>query len=78
MGIKIPDATFYVWLRVPNALEFTKKLYRDYNVKVLPGEFLAREDENGVNPGKDFIRIALVEDTQKTKSALKRIKECLS
>ena len=78
LGIKIPDATFYVWLMVPNALEFTKKLYRDYNVKVLPGEFLAREDENGVNPGKDFIRIALVEDTQKTKSALKRIKECLS
>lgn len=78
LGIEIPEATFYIWLRVPNALEFTKKLYRDYNVKVLPGEYLARADENGFNPGKDFIRIALVEDTQKTKSALERIKECLS
>ncbi|MFA7353806.1 MAG: succinyldiaminopimelate transaminase [Sulfurimonadaceae bacterium] len=78
LGIEIPEATFYIWLRVPNALEFTRKLYRDYNVKVLPGEYLARDDENGLNPGKDFIRIALVEDTQKTISALKRIKECLS
>jgi len=78
LGVAIPDATFYIWLKVPNALEFTRKLYRDYNVKVLPGEYLARADENGLNPGKDFIRIALVEDTQKTKNALKRIKECLS
>ncbi|MBW6489025.1 succinyldiaminopimelate transaminase [Sulfurimonas sp.] len=78
LGVAIPEATFYIWLRVPNALEFTRKLYRDYNVKVLPGEYLARADENRLNPGKDFIRIALVEDTQKTKSALKRIKECLS
>ncbi len=78
LNIEIPEATFYIWLRVPNALEFTKKLYQNYNVKVLPGEYLGREDENGFNPGKDFIRIALVEDTQKIKSALKRIKECLS
>lgn len=78
LGIEIPEATFYLWLRVPNALEFTKKLYQNYNVKVLPGEYLGRDDENGFNPGRDFIRIALVEDTQKIKSALHRIKECLS
>ncbi len=48
-----------------------------YNVKVLPGEFLAREDVNGKNPGKDYIRIALVENEEKTRDALSRIKECL-
>ena len=78
LGCEIPDATFYIWLKVPDAIKFTKKLYKDYNVKVLPGEFLAREDDKGVNPGKDFIRIALVEDSKKTKDALSRIKECLS
>ncbi|MDD2652403.1 MAG: succinyldiaminopimelate transaminase [Sulfurimonas sp.] len=77
LGIEIPEATFYIWLKVPSALEFTKKLYREYNVKVLPGEFLAREDANGTNPGEEYVRIALVEDTQKVESALKRIKECL-
>jgi len=76
--VKIPHATFYIWLKVPNAINFTKKLYEKYNVKVLPGEFLAREDANAHNPGKDFIRIALVENEQKTKDALTRIKECLS
>ena len=76
LGCAIPKATFYIWLKVPNALEFTKKLYRDYNVKVLPGEFLSRED-NGINPGKDFIRIALVENPQKTQEVLQRLKKAL-
>jgi len=75
---EIPDATFYLWLYVGDALAFTKKLYRDYNVKVLPGEFLAREDAEGKNPGKGFVRIALVESQQKTEDALKRVKECLN
>nr|WP_321268389.1 succinyldiaminopimelate transaminase [uncultured Sulfurimonas sp.] len=78
LGIKVPKATFYIWLRVKNPLEFTKKLYKEYNVKVLPGEYLARDDKEGKNPGKDFIRIALVEDEEKTRSALERIKECLA
>ncbi len=78
LGVEIPHATFYIWLKVPNPLEFTKKLYKEYNVKVLPGEYLARDDINGNNPGKGFIRIALVENEQKTEDALLRIKECLS
>ncbi|MDQ1264146.1 MAG: N-succinyldiaminopimelate aminotransferase [Campylobacterota bacterium] len=76
LGIEIPKASFYIWFKVPSPLEFTKRLYRDYNVKVLPGEFLAR-DAHGINPGKDFVRIALVEDEQKTRSALLRIKDAL-
>ncbi len=78
LGTDIPSATFYIWLKVKNPIEFTIKLYQDYNVKVLPGEFLARDNENGVNPGKDFVRIALVENEEKTRSACERIKECLS
>jgi len=78
LGTEIPEATFYIWMKVDNAIEFTQKLYKEYNVKVLPGEFLAREDSNGENPGKDFIRIALVESEDKTKDALNRIKECLA
>jgi aspartate/methionine/tyrosine aminotransferase len=77
LGVRAPEATFYIWLKVDNALEFTKKLYEKYNVKVLPGEFLAREDAKGENPGVGYIRIALVESPQKTKEALMRIKECL-
>ena len=77
LSTPLPEATFYLWIKVDNALEFTQKLYQNYNVKVLPGEFLARTDRDDENPGKDYIRIALVESPQKTKEALLRIKECL-
>lgn len=77
LNIEIPSATFYLWLKVPNPIEFTKKLFLEFNVKVLPGEYLARENEQGINPGKEFIRIALVENEDKTRNALQRIKECL-
>ena len=75
---EIPEATFYIWLNVADALDFTKKLYREYNVKVLPGEFLGRSDEKGENPGKDYVRIALVENEERTREALTRIKEALN
>lgn len=78
LGCDVSDATFYIWLNVDDALNFTCKLYENYNVKVLPGEFLGREDEKGVNPGRGYVRIALVESEEKTKEALERIKECLS
>ncbi|MEA2072241.1 MAG: succinyldiaminopimelate transaminase [Campylobacterota bacterium] len=78
LGTEIPNATFYLWIEVKDTLEFTKKLYKDYNVKVLPGEFLARENANGINPGVGHIRIALVESQEKTRNALNRIKECLN
>jgi len=77
LGTKIPNATFYLWLKVKNPIEFTKKLYKEYNVKVLPGEYLARENTDGINPAKNYIRIALVEPPEMTRDALSRVKECL-
>ena len=78
LATEVPEATFYIWLNVGDALEFTKRLYKNYNVKVLPGEFLARENKKGENPGIGFVRIALVETPEKTRDALMRIKECLN
>jgi len=67
---KISEATFYVWLEVEDELEFTKKLYEQKNVKVLPGSFLGRD---GI--GRAYVRIALVENSEKTKEALMRIND---
>ncbi|MEA2112113.1 MAG: succinyldiaminopimelate transaminase [Campylobacterota bacterium] len=78
LGVSIPDATFYIWLKVDDAIAFTQRLYREYNLKVLPGEYLARSDEAGNNPGKGYIRIALVENEERTRDALMRIKEALN
>lgn len=73
LGVKTPEATFYIWLEVDNELEFTKNLYKEFNVKVLPGSYLGRE-----NIGKNYVRIALVENEVKTKEALNRIKKFLN
>ena len=42
--------------------------YADYNVTVLPGSFLART-AHGVNPGRNFVRIALVADVDECSRA---------
>ncbi len=73
LGIEIPDATFYIWLEVEDEFEFTKKLYEQKNVKVLPGSLLGR---NGLGAG--YVRIALVENAQKTKEVLIRLKEFMN
>ena len=73
LGIKIPEATFYIWLEVEDELKFTKELFREKNIKVLPGSFLGR---SGI--GKGYVRIALVENEEKTKEVLKRLKDFIS
>jgi N-succinyldiaminopimelate aminotransferase len=70
-----PDASFYLWLRVPIAdTSFAQALHRDYNVTVLPGSFLARE-VRGINPGANYVRIALVASLEETLEAARRIAE---
>jgi N-succinyldiaminopimelate aminotransferase len=70
-----PDAGFYLWVRTPIAdTAFAQQLYRDYNVSVLPGSFLARE-AHGINPGANFIRLALVANLEETLEAARRIAE---
>jgi N-succinyldiaminopimelate aminotransferase len=60
LEVEMPDAAFYLWARSQESdTELAVKLYRDLNITVLPGSFLARE-AHGVNPGKNFIRMALV------------------
>lgn len=69
-----PDAAFYLWARVPGGDDaaFTRWLYRDRHVTVLPGSFLARE-AGGVNPGRGFVRVALVDGLEACVEAARRI-----
>jgi len=70
-----PDGGFYLWIETPiDDGEFTCGLHRDYNVLVLPGSFLGR-DAHGENPGKGYIRVALVAPLAECVEALKRIGE---
>ena len=73
MPISMPDAGFYFWARTPVPdTAFALDLYRDYNVTVLPGSFLARSSQ-GVHPGENFVRLALVASVDETLEAATRI-----
>ncbi|QEL64811.1 succinyldiaminopimelate transaminase [Oryzomicrobium terrae] len=74
----LPDAGFYLWARTPIAdTDFARRLYAEYNVVVLPGSFLARES-GGVNPGANFVRIALVAPLEQCLEAAERIRQFAS
>ncbi len=72
LAIESPLATFYIWLEVEDEIKFTIELYKNYNLKVIPGSFLGREGQ-----GKGFVRLALVYEENKTKECLERIKTML-
>ena len=73
LGVRRPDAGFYLWARTPGSdTEFARALHAETNVTVLPGSYLAR-DADGVNPGAGHVRIALVAEPQECIEAAERI-----
>jgi N-succinyldiaminopimelate aminotransferase len=73
IDVSMPDAAFYLWVNIKrDDAEFTRELYQCHNVTVLPGSYLGRE-AHGVNPGRNFIRIALVASTAECTEAARRI-----
>jgi N-succinyldiaminopimelate aminotransferase len=76
--ISKPPASFYVWLKTPIAdTEFAQQLFAGQNITVLPGSFLSR-DCDGVNPGLNHVRIALVAPLDECVEAAQRIKNFLN
>jgi len=71
-----PKATFYVWTRIPlkysalTALEFATLMVDEIGVAVAPGTGFG-------DTGEGWVRFALVEDTERIKFALPKIKKLL-
>ena len=55
------------------AEEATLTIWKRCGVKVLPGVYLAQEDQHGHNPGRQFVRVALVHNVATVREALERI-----
>lgn len=77
MDVRLPDAGFYLWPRIPDALgmsetEFARELFAQTHVTVLPGSYLAR-NVHGYNPGAQRVRLALVAETAECVEAAQRI-----
>ena len=69
-----PKASMYIWARIPPAyehlksLEFAKKLLADARIAVSPGIGFG-------DYGDDYVRIALIENEQRSRQALRGIRE---
>jgi aspartate/methionine/tyrosine aminotransferase len=77
-GYRAPDGGFFLWLPVPegDGEAAALRLWRETGVRVLPGAYLARETAAG-NPGRDYIRVALVAPRDDTRAGLAALRDCL-
>lgn len=75
-GYHAPQAGFFLWLPVADGEQAALKLWQETGVRVLPGAYLAR-DVGGENPGKGYIRVALVATKEETEAALTMIRRTL-
>ncbi|KEJ90418.1 aminotransferase class I/II-fold pyridoxal phosphate-dependent enzyme [Sulfitobacter donghicola] len=76
-GYVSPEAGFFLWLPVEDDEEAAVKLWRETGVKVLPGGYLAQDVPGVENPGKKYIRAALVAPKEETERGLQAIRDCL-
>jgi N-succinyldiaminopimelate aminotransferase len=80
-GYRRPAGGFFLWLDVAQyggSETVTKRLWQEAGVRVVPGRYLAREQADGSNPGADYIRVAMVQDSATTAEALHRLVAVLS
>ena len=77
LEVERPQGGFYLWTDVRGDDEtFTRDLFAQQNVTVLPGSYLARAAA-GVNPGAGRVRISLVPPVAQCVEAAERIRSLI-
>lgn len=84
-GPVTPPGGFFLWLDVKGRGEagldpgeaVALRLWRQAGVRCVPGSYLSAAGPDGVNPGTDYLRVAMVEDLATTEAGLARIVEIL-
>jgi N-succinyldiaminopimelate aminotransferase len=75
-GYVRPAGGFFLWLDVAaqgGSEAATMKLWREGGLRVVPGNYLARQGADGSNPGEGYVRVAMVHDSEITAEALHRL-----
>jgi aspartate/methionine/tyrosine aminotransferase len=75
-GYRRPAGGFFLWLNVAaqgGSEAAALRLWREAGLRVVPGRYLAREQQDGSNPGADYIRVAMVHNNEITAEALHRL-----
>lgn len=69
------DATFYLWQKAPDGItgvELANK-FLEIGIVVTPGAWISDVADNGVNPGENYVRFALVASDEMVEEAVERI-----
>ncbi|HEY5808061.1 MAG TPA: succinyldiaminopimelate transaminase [Povalibacter sp.] len=74
MEVAAPPASFYLWPRVGNDEAFTRGLFEQQHVTIIPGSYIARGSASD-NPGRHRVRISLVAHVAECTEAAQRIRE---
>ena len=75
-GYQGPEGGFFLWLPVAEGEAAALRLWQQTGVRVLPGAYLSREVK-GDNPGKSYIRVAMVAPIDEMQRGLIRLRDCL-
>jgi len=75
-GYQTPGGGFFLWLPVEDGEAAALTLWQKTGVRVLPGAYLSRE-VGGENPGKGYIRVALVATFEETQRGLTLLRDCI-
>jgi N-succinyldiaminopimelate aminotransferase len=73
---KGPEAGFFLWLPVEDGEAATLKLWQQTGVRVLPGAYLS-QNVAGENPGKGYIRVAMVAPIKEMRAGLTALRDCI-
>ena len=74
---KGPDAGFFLWLPVEDGETAALKAWTETGLRVLPGAYLSQDDDQGRNPGKGYVRVAMVAPKDDMQAGLIRLRDCL-
>jgi N-succinyldiaminopimelate aminotransferase len=72
LDVEAPAGAFYLWPKVDDDEAFTRGLFEQQHVTVVPGSYLARDTADG-NPGRGRVRISLVASVDDCVEAARRI-----
>lgn len=76
-GFYRPPGGFFLWLDVGDGEAAARRLWAAAAVRVLPGSYLSKASGGLADPGRRYIRIALIESPPATEDALRRIRNFL-
>ena len=77
MDVFMPDASFYLWPKVADDERFTRELFEQQHITVLPGSYIARDTPAG-NPGRGRVRISLVASVEECVEMAERIRRFMA